>query len=686
MSMRASVYLDFKTAGVAETRRAFTGIVNESRKAADAARKAAEVEKAAARAKAAAERAAAREKTAAARNAARQEATIAKASAKTAADQAKAKAAAEKAAQRTALDAVRAAERLKREEVKRTSNEAKQLAQAEARWRQRMSRDTQREIARGRREQARQQRDRQQRQQRDSRDHADLAGTIGMGVIGTGMAVAGAALAFGAEDYQRSRAWIGLEDEDAIVGRYGQTHLQFQNTADQSRGQRSTAELEALGMRGAEQFGIAPETTSEMFANIQDMYSDQADAVVEHFDRINEISAAYQANLGGVAESGSIVMRDLGVTQDQMDDALQAMAGSTGSGSVSMGDLSTQFGSIPNLLKATFGEQSTGLVGAQQFAALAQISGRSGVQGDERATTLSRFLQELKDPETRRRLREATNGRVNIEGRDGQLLPMRDVLQRLMSPELDRPGVTEDVFQSIPAQTYLRGLRTGGIETYDRLLSESTPEAGSEMIASRMSNLRNDTAYQARLAAGRQAATVYRQAPGLINRSLNQTGYITDWEAANVGMSPMIRTPLAAAANAAEMVGSALFGNEQRQGMSRSGVETIDPRILFRELLGGDVEQLDAWRSNATFGEGPIIGQSVGAANASSVVNDIVRQTLGAFGQTPQGGRMREEVADPIVRALDVTATRIEGAVTRIQPAGANVGSSTEPTAPTRTR
>ncbi len=708
MSLRTSIYLDFKSQGANDVKRAIGGIVSETRRAAADARRADAEAKASARARSAAEKQAAKASLMAQRAAKKEADRLERASSKTAQEAAKQRLAAQKQALKAESEAAKAVERVKRDEAKRTSQEARRLAQAEARWRAGIIRDQRRDMARGQRQAQQQQRQIQQRAAQQATGDRQVMGNIGMGIMGVGTALAGAGMAYGQENYTRSRQWIGLEDEDALVSKWGQTHLQIMNTADQSRGERSTAQLERLALRGAEGYGVSPDVTSSMFANIQDMYSDQAGAIVEHFERINEISAAYQADLSGVSESGAIVMRDLGVTQDQMDEALQSMAGSTGSGSVNMSDLSSQFGAVPNLLRATFGDNATGMQGVQQFSALAQISGRSGVQGDERATTLMRFLQELKDPETAKRLRDATHGRVNIRDRNGAMLPTRDVLQALMSPEMDRPGVTEDVFQSIPAQTFLRGLRTGGIGTYDQLLAESNPEAGAEMISMRMRNLQNDPAYQARLDVGRQAATVYRQAPRLVERARNQTGYISEWESANVGMSGALRTPLTVAAAGAEGLGSILDSmvgdgsagswtrmmqagqTEEDRGTfgAKFGDTLADPRLLFRNLLGGNAGALSG---NFANGAAPQIGESGVQQSMDSLVQDIIRQAggvPGAPGAAPGQNSLRGDVTDPLVRATQEQTTRLEGAIGRISltAPGAPTGSTTGPTpTPSRT-
>jgi hypothetical protein len=211
-------------------------------------------------------------------------------------------------------------------------------------------------------------------------------------------------------------------------------------------------------------------------------------------------------------------------------------------------------------------------------------------------------------------------------------------------------------------------------------MRESTPEAGRALMDAQMAQKARDPAYLAQLTQGRQAATVYRQAPALLSRARNQTGYISDWESANVGMSSLIRTPLTTLASGAEAFGSAVFGDERATGAAAIN-RAIDPRFLFRALLGGNTGALS---DSATRFSGPIIGQSSAQVSSGALVQDIINRAA-SLGGGGGPSNVRGEVTDPIVRATQESATRIEGAIGRISlgTPGAPTGSTTNPT-PTR--
>ncbi len=714
MSQRASVVIAFKAEGAADVKRAMAGIVNETKRASSEARRAIESEKAALRAKTAAERKASRDEVQAQRAAKKQIDTIERASTKAAANEAKSRLMAQRSALKAEADAVRAAERMKRDESKRTSQEARRLAQADAREFTRQARSWQRHSAQQERDRVAggRARGRTIRNDREATDNG--IAMVGAGMLGAGTMIAGAAMAYGAENLQRSRQWVGMDDEDALVSRWGATHLQAKTTAGNAG--RPVAEIEGLMMRASEGYGVAPDVSSELFANIQDSFTDQMGSVIEHWEVINQMSAAYGADLRGVARSGAIVQRNFGVAQEDYDDALAIMAGSTRTGAINIGELSTQFGTTPTLLNQAFGDRVAGLSGAQTFSTFAQISGKSGLEGTERATATDRFLQELNDPETWKRLREATGGRVSItEGRGAseRLRDPRAVMEALMSPEFNRAGVIGDVFQSLPARQFLAGHRTAGMGYYDQLMAESTPEAGFALMSAQMESRAQDPAWLAQQDVGRQASTVYRQAPGLVARARQQTGYISEWNAANVGTSEWFRTPLSFAASAAESIYGGLdqeYGGTpgaytrdmaaRRGGDPGSMYNTAsdwlnDPRIAFRAMMGGDTGEVsDSWMGRRD----PLIGQGMAGANMGSLVSGIIGQAGGnlspgagmqslvqsiisqATGQGGGGGGARE-VTDPIVQATRESATRIEGAISRINltPPPA-VGGTTRPT------
>lgn len=697
MSQRASVVIDFKAAGVNDVKRAMAGIISETRKAAVESRRAIEAEKAALRSKTAAERKASRDAVMADRAAKKQQEALGRASTKTAAEQAKARLMAQRTSLKAETDAVRAAERMKRDESKRTSQEARRLAQADAREFTRQARAWQRHSAQQERTRVHRERETERRRQAGRESTDEAMGIVASGALGIGTALAGAGMAYGAENYNRSRQWIGMEDEDALVSRYGATHDKMRIAAN--AGGRPVSELESLALRASSEYGVAPDISGDLFANIQDSFTDQMGSVIEHWETINQMSAAYGADLRGVARSGAIVQRDLGVSQSDFDDALAVMAGSTTSGGVNVGELSTQFGTTPNLLRQAFGDDVTGLQGAQTFSTFAQISGRSGLEGSERATATDRFLQELNDPETWKRLRESTGGRVSITegvGASEHLRDPRAVMEALMSPELSRAGVIGDVFQSLPARQFLAGHRTAGMSYYDRLMSESTPEAGRALMAQQMTAAASDPSFLARQAVGRQAASVYRQAPALIERGINQTGYISEWNSNNVGTTEMVRTPMSIAASGAEGImgfldtltgdgGEGAWLRTQREAapewMRGAAFDSMmDPRIAMRGMMGGNVGALTGWQGQNA---GPMLGNDTAGASMSALVSDIIRQATAVGGGTGVAGgqgNVRGEVTDPIVRALG----NVEGAIGRISlptPQAGN-GGTADPTPP----
>lgn len=675
MSMETSVTVRFRTEGSERVRKALAGIVGEGSGNA---------------------RRAIRESEATARTQARDAERAAKAKAK------------------AARDAQKAQERAAREAQKVEERAAKEGARAHVRATRDAEREQERATKKAVREQERAANEKMRAEQRAARESARAWAQSGSGSgggrrgrrggggggggqrqgggdggIDIGMpgfvapaAAIGATLQYGGERVSRAGQWRGVDDVDSIMGQYTAQDRQLQIAA--GVGERDVGELRALVRRGQTQHGIFGADTADALATLQDQFPEQVQAFVDNYDTLAELGSMFDAGLTGIGKVGALSVGAFGLSNDQMDDAALTLVGSTGKGSVNTSQLSQYYGAVPGLIRSAWGDQVQGMEGVRTFATIAQLSQKSGgTDAAEWSTSSQRFLSEIASPDVQARARRAGLNLTTGSGANQRLRSPTEVLHELSTNErLNRPGVIDDIFQSVESQRFVRGMRRGdvGARFVDDIMA-SSPEMGEALLANQQRVQQGTGAYQARMDATRREATVQSGAEERLARARRETGYIEDWEAANMDLPTPVRGLMTSLAGAAEGAGSwldstlgngatgswvernARFRTEEQRGTLGAGLGDYlaDPRILFRSLLGGDAGAVSAeFRGNGV----PMLGRSQGEALAPDISEIVARTVAQATVVATRGSNpFAEGGAERVVAATNDSTRRIETAL-----------------------
>jgi hypothetical protein len=400
--MRASVLIDFKTAGTAEAKRAVEGIVQATRKAANDTAKARAEEKAkakegeralrrlaaviseTAKAKAKVEKDAAKAVLTAQKQADREATASAKAAARTQADEAKRRA-------REEINAYRTMHRIRREQARETGRlERQEAAQARA---------TARQAIQGRRNMRR-----------------------GMMQLGAGAMALGFT---GVDQVRNFGSTLGVRSREEMVQRsmgFERGLIRLAGQANLSTAQQAATREKILDISGRTQ--VDPMDMLETATMAQNRFSDFS-FFEQNAERFAQASNALDVPMQDIAGAVGEFRRQMGVTSAEIPELIGAMTAAAQRGSIEFSDVSAEFASAIGTYSRVTGQ--TGMQGAREFLAGAEVLGAGGQTGSQSAVLMQNLLAKLASADVQREMRQ----RGIVTQRNGQFVGLNDLVQQL---------------------------------------------------------------------------------------------------------------------------------------------------------------------------------------------------------------------------------------------------------------
>ena len=501
--MRASVLLDFRTAGVSEAKRAVQGIVQATQRAANDSKKAQLEEKARIKSN---------------ENALRRLATVIS-------EVAKAKAKSEKDAAKQALTAQKQADRAAVESAKKAARDEA----AAYRMMHRIRRDQARETARIEREENR-------ASARADRQRAQGVRNMRRGVMQTGAGLATVA-ATGINEVRGFGSTLGVRSREEMVQRaiefdqrVGRLGVQTRMTADQRNAMRDNI-LRASGTTQVDPQDLlqAAELAHGRFSNVG--------LVTQNIQRIAEASNALGAAPADITAAVGDFQRQMGVRDEQISELIGTMATSANEGSIEFGDLSSEFAPLIGDFQRATGR--TGMQGANEFLALAQQLGTGGRGGAGTAVLMQNLLAKLNSADVQRELH-----RVGINTREnGQFIGMDRLIAEISgNSRLNRNGDLATNLQGVFGRdmqanqalgilvSQFRQAQSAGRGNPLTEMANVGSTNGNAMIAEIQGALLNSTSGRARQVGVNAEIEFMRNGDALIQTMTNMAGPLSELE------------------------------------------------------------------------------------------------------------------------------------------------------------
>lgn len=735
MALRASVLLDFKTAGSAEAKRAVQGIVQATQRAADVSKKAAAEEKAKTK-----------ENERALRRLAQVVSETAKAKIKVERDAARAALMAKKQADREATASARMAAKAQADETKKRA----QQEIAAFRMMHRIRREQARETARIERQEAATAR----------RDALDVRNRRrGMMQAAAGVATLGLT---GINEVRGFGSTLGVRSREEMI----QRTMAFNDSVARLGGQRrmTPAQIEEL-RRGfietSRRTQADPMQLAEAASRAHGQFSDIS-FFTQNQDLIAQTANALNSNVADVTEMVGRFKTQMGITNDQIPELIGALTTASQEGAIEVEDMVGSFAPMIGEFKRATGLE--GMAGARAFFANAQVLGTGGRGGEGSAVLMQNMLAKLNSADVQRNLQRA--GIRMRDRRTGEFVGLPSIIEQLVdNRRTDTATELQGIFgrdmqanQAIGIlMDEVRKARAEGRANPLQSLADSSSGNGLQLISNIDDALRNSTSGRARQVGVNAELEFLQNGDALIQSMTNMAGPLAELEnrfprvaqglesmqgalgnllavfaalrlagggavlasTVNAGAGTAMAGAGTAGVGAGSVlpaIGGGLLGwgigsvlAEGAQGYAdrqRAERDRIASSMGVRGRVRQSLQNQANWRGVYNGEEaGGIIaelenarrmfaGSSEGAASLQSVMqkvrdigalDDIQRSAAGRDAweraQAQVDRDMRAQVADPIVQEIRTMTSEVAGAVRNLQP-GPATGSSTEPTRP----
>lgn len=388
-ALRASVLLDFKTSGTAQAKAAIQGVQSATKRMADDSRKAAQAEKVA------------RDQAIA---------TLRRFG-QVVSEIAKGKAKAEKVAIAESLRAQKQADREAAESAKTRTRAEANAYKVMHRIRQEQARETAR-IERAEAKQARQIATGMRNARRGT-----MQTIAGMGAIG----------ATALNEVRGFGSTLGVRSREEMVQRslaFERNLIRLGGQAGLSDEQREATRERILSVSQRTQ--ADPSDILAAATAAQNRFSDFT-FFQENAERFAEASNALDVPMADIVGAVGEFKRQMGITSEEVPELIGAMTNAAQKGSIEFSDVSAEFASAIGTYSRVTGQ--TGMQGAREFLAGAEVLGAGGQGASESATLMQNLLAKLANADVQRNLRRAG---VTME-RDGQFVGLANLVEQLSS-------------------------------------------------------------------------------------------------------------------------------------------------------------------------------------------------------------------------------------------------------------
>ncbi len=384
MALRASVLIDFKTAGSSEAKRAVEGIMQSTRRAESASKTAAQADK---------------QRAKEGERALRRLATVVS-------ETAKARLTVEKRAIAEGLRAQKAADREAMASMRSRTREDEKWAAARMQALRRVRMEDERNARSAARQSA-----------QGTRNMRRGAMQMGAGALTLGMTGVNEVRGFGSTLGVRSREEMvqrSMAFERGLIRLSGQAGLSPQQQAA-TRGR-------IMDISGRTQ--VDPMDMLETATMAQNRFSDFS-FFEQNAERFAQASNALDVPMQDIAGAVGEFRRQMGVTSAEIPELIGAMTAAAQAGSIEFSDVSAEFASAIGTYSRVTGQ--TGMQGAREFLAGAEVLGAGGQTGSQSAVLMQNLLAKLANADVQREMRQ----RGITTTRNGQFVGLNDLVQQL---------------------------------------------------------------------------------------------------------------------------------------------------------------------------------------------------------------------------------------------------------------
>lgn len=503
MSLRASVHLDLKTTGASEAKAAVRGVMQATQRAADETKKAA-----------AAEKAKIKENERALRRFAQVVSETAKAKLKAERDAAKAGLAATRDADRRAEASAKALAKTRIDEARRAAREDERWAAAKLRTMGRIAREEERQAAAA------------------GRQRAQGVRNARRGLIQTAAGVATLGIT-GVNEVRQFGSTLGVRSREEMVQRsmgFERGLIRLGGQAGLSPERQAATRARMLEVSRTTQTDPMDLLASASMA--QNRFSDFS-FFENNAQRFAEAANALDTPMEDIVGAVGEFQRQMGVTSEEIPQLIGVLTSAAQAGSIEFADISGEFAQTIGTWARVTGQ--TGMSGAREFTAAAEVLGAGGMGGAGANTLMTNLLAKMSSGEVQGDMRRA-GIRMN-DPETGQFVGMPALVEQLVARNVtptQLQGILGRDMQANQAMGILmsevRKAQAEGRANPLRAIAASSETDGNSMIDRTNAALLNSTAGRARQVGVNAEIAFMQNGDQLIQAMTNMAGPLTELE------------------------------------------------------------------------------------------------------------------------------------------------------------
>jgi hypothetical protein len=515
-----------------------------------------------------------------------------------------------RAAANAADEAIKQAKRAEREKIRA----AERAAVAEQREVQKTARTQMREAERASKAQAK-------AAAQSSQRRRDIGAAVAGGVYG---AVRG-----GVDLVQRG---FGLAGMGSLEERL-QTAGQFRATLIRSAGEAGASPEERKAVE--EQLLKASESTN---ISILDLVQGLATAQTR-FDKFKEFSANIEDIAKAAAATGEPIEALIGAMGTAADvfhldaagqkEFLDALISTSQRGTIGVGDISTTL--APNMGSFAIAGQRTGIAGAREFLATAQVAGTSQAGAAETGTKLNQMIRELNDVKVQAQFKQIGID-ITKTGKPGdQLRNIGDIASDFATNEqFQRPAVRQALFTRAEGREGAEFLMTKlqSDPAFFKNLESSRTGAGFESVDKTLGQLKNDPLYHLQTVGIRAQTDTVRHADEIVAKI---TPAITELAKLQVRF-PLLTESMSSLESAVRWAFGFVLANKMLGAAGGGMSGSAEMGEIFGKAASSSLGKNSSWLSKSAGRAGAVLGGAFQVAAAGFAAYELTSGALKATG------------------------------------------------------
>jgi hypothetical protein len=348
------------------------------------------------------------------------------------------------------------------------------------------------------------------------------------------------------------------------------------------------------------------------------------------FDKFKEFSATI-GDIAKVSQATGENLDDLvgaigtASTVFQLDESgqrefINALIATSERGSINVGDFARNLAGTAGSFQVATGR--TGIQGAREFLAAAQILGTSQVGAAETATMIERLMSQLSLPDTQAKLKQIG---VDVLGEEGKLKNVGEIGQMLLAnKQFEKAGVRQAVFPEIRAMRGAEFLTAELKRNPEAFAKLENAAGGADSVNRRFGELSADPLFKLRNVGVRAQADTVRDAERIVKTI---TPAVTELAKLQTKF-PLLTESVGTLENAVRWAGGILLADRLARGGGGGGAGI---GTTAGEAFGkvASVSVKEAFGSASMLGKVGLLGQAVGVGFTSYLATKELLSVMG---------------------------------------------------------